>query len=619
LSTHQLAARTTVASRVEAKSANRSPAPARPVHANRALAAEHPAQRPLHQFANLSLDRSSDNAPPPNRTGLPDRLKAGIEQLSGFAMDDVRVHYNSPKPAAVQALAYSKGTEIHVGPGQEQHLPHEAWHVVQQKQGRVKPTLQMKGVAINDDDTLELEADTMGAAAAMRTPSGAPRLRHRRAGGETIQRRAGIEYETSVEVRSEPLDPAKEEDKKQIDAAVGFVEQDTIMLESKGWNIVSDNSKMEFVTEPPVEADDLANIVAHMTGVLAKMRGPLNQTAKMETLLGLKPKKEYWVLPYTQGAITGAMQGTVGIPFPQLFAFFKLLTEYKLEADDSVLNALKKQYTALNSDEKADQKAKDQNKAQLAAVGRNRTALRSDQIEIFKKISAQVVQVTSGLEKEVKDSDELLKLRGLLHFVGQYASFAAKYKPTERASYVKKSFPVMARTSFHSMYRALDKASQGSFLKAAETLLDQLGIDRNKKAFGDNAEKLAETAQFTVQNWLTSINEPKWRVLSDNRLMESDLMTAPGASRHATDASMGALELEEEDDKLVVVELRHIKHSTGTHLPASIAAFVRDLAHLGKVGKKELGLDTKDNQHNAPTVAAVQKPVGAAAAALNNN
>src|SRR5690348_4737870 len=27
----------------------------------------------------------------PNRTGLPDRLKTGVESLSGFAMDDVRV------------------------------------------------------------------------------------------------------------------------------------------------------------------------------------------------------------------------------------------------------------------------------------------------------------------------------------------------------------------------------------------------------------------------------------------------------------------------------------------------------------------------------------------------
>jgi hypothetical protein len=98
----------------------------------------------------------------PNATGLPDQLKAGVEQLSGLAMDDVRVHYNSAKPAAVQAHAYAQGTNIHLAPGQEKHLPHEAWHVVQQKQGRVKPTLQLKGVAINDDAGLEREAAVMG-------------------------------------------------------------------------------------------------------------------------------------------------------------------------------------------------------------------------------------------------------------------------------------------------------------------------------------------------------------------------------------------------------------------------------------------------------------------------
>ena len=49
-----------------------------------------------------------------NRTGMPDHLKAGIESLSGFSMDDVRVHYNSDKPATVQALAYTQGTDIHV-------------------------------------------------------------------------------------------------------------------------------------------------------------------------------------------------------------------------------------------------------------------------------------------------------------------------------------------------------------------------------------------------------------------------------------------------------------------------------------------------------------------------
>jgi hypothetical protein len=79
-----------------------------------------------------------------NTTGIPDHLKAGIEYLSGLSLDDVKVHYNSSKPAQLQALAYTQGTDIHVGPGQEKYLAHEAWHVVQQKQGRVRPTLQMK-------------------------------------------------------------------------------------------------------------------------------------------------------------------------------------------------------------------------------------------------------------------------------------------------------------------------------------------------------------------------------------------------------------------------------------------------------------------------------------------
>ena len=102
----------------------------------------------------------------PNNTGLPDNLKSGIENLSGMSMDHVKVHYNSSQPAQLNALAYAQGSDIHVAPGQEKHLPHEAWHVVQQAQGRVKPTVQMKGdVPVNDDVVLETEADVMGAKA----------------------------------------------------------------------------------------------------------------------------------------------------------------------------------------------------------------------------------------------------------------------------------------------------------------------------------------------------------------------------------------------------------------------------------------------------------------------
>lgn len=102
----------------------------------------------------------------PNDTGLPDGLKAGVETLSGMSMDHVKVHYNSAQPAQLNALAYAQGSDIHVAPGQEQHLPHEAWHVVQQAQGRVKPTTQLNGdVPVNDNEALEAEADVMGAKA----------------------------------------------------------------------------------------------------------------------------------------------------------------------------------------------------------------------------------------------------------------------------------------------------------------------------------------------------------------------------------------------------------------------------------------------------------------------
>lgn len=124
---------------------------------------EEPLQGRFETESEPAQLEAASEAPRPNNTGLPDNLKSGIESLSGMSMDHVRVHYNSEKPAQLQAHAYAQGSEIHVAPGQEQHLPHEAWHVVQQAQGRVKPTAQMKGdVQVNDDIGLEAEADLMG-------------------------------------------------------------------------------------------------------------------------------------------------------------------------------------------------------------------------------------------------------------------------------------------------------------------------------------------------------------------------------------------------------------------------------------------------------------------------
>ena len=126
-------------------------------------AAERLASTPLMQRRELEREELFEPMQRmPNHTGLPDNLKDGMENLSGFSLDHVKVHYNSDKPATVQAHAYAQGSNIYLGAGQEKHLPHELGHVVQQMQGRVQPTTSVDGVAVNDNPALEHEATQMG-------------------------------------------------------------------------------------------------------------------------------------------------------------------------------------------------------------------------------------------------------------------------------------------------------------------------------------------------------------------------------------------------------------------------------------------------------------------------
>ncbi len=120
----------------------------------------------IQKMANDSGANQAMSSKNGSKKSLPDGLKSGVEQLSGFSMDDVQVHYNSAQPDQINAHAYAQGSDIFLGTGQKKHLPHEAWHVVQQKQGRVAPTQQLKGkTAVNTDSNLEKEADIMGSKA----------------------------------------------------------------------------------------------------------------------------------------------------------------------------------------------------------------------------------------------------------------------------------------------------------------------------------------------------------------------------------------------------------------------------------------------------------------------
>lgn len=156
---------------------------------NRTSAANTIAQK-RGKKEGISIEKNQDTVQKvkqENKTGLPDNLKAGIENLSGYSMNDVKVHYNSSKPAQLNAHAYAQGTDIHLGSGQEKHLAHEAWHVVQQKQGRVQPTTQMKGgVNVNNDVSLEREADVMGGKA-LQAKKVIPAPIQMRFAGKTVQ------------------------------------------------------------------------------------------------------------------------------------------------------------------------------------------------------------------------------------------------------------------------------------------------------------------------------------------------------------------------------------------------------------------------------------------------
>jgi hypothetical protein len=104
---------------------------------------------------------------------MPAAVQAKMESAFGVDFSAVRIHPGS-QAAAIGALAFTRGTDIHFAPGQyrphegrgQEILGHELAHVVQQSQGRVHATTQAMGLAINDDPALEREADEKGRRAA---------------------------------------------------------------------------------------------------------------------------------------------------------------------------------------------------------------------------------------------------------------------------------------------------------------------------------------------------------------------------------------------------------------------------------------------------------------------
>lgn len=207
---------------------------------------------------------------------LPSEVQAKMERAFGADFSSVRIH-EGPHVAALGALAYTQGADVHFAPGQyaphtekgQELLGHELAHTLQQAQGRVAATGQAKGLPINADASLEREADEQGARAARgervfaaqaASPAAAPRAVAQRQA--VIQRAVGFEFETGWLVDRVPL--VKQEDSNELKPGkpVPFKKKDPISAaKTEGFRLEADEamggrSELEVVIRPPVEESE---------------------------------------------------------------------------------------------------------------------------------------------------------------------------------------------------------------------------------------------------------------------------------------------------------------------------------------------------------------------------
>ncbi|MCR6641940.1 MAG: DUF4157 domain-containing protein [Sporocytophaga sp.] len=135
-------------------------------------------EEPLQRKGPVPLmnqgEEVSQNDSPSSSDKMPSIVQRKMEASFGEDFSDVNIHKDSSQSKELNAYAHTQGNNIHFAPGMyhsdsqkgQELLGHELTHVVQQREGRVQPTVQKKGVNINDDEGLEKEADEMGEKAA---------------------------------------------------------------------------------------------------------------------------------------------------------------------------------------------------------------------------------------------------------------------------------------------------------------------------------------------------------------------------------------------------------------------------------------------------------------------
>ena len=139
---------------------------------------ESPLIQRLAEKEAPDLQASSDlesrlNATKGSGAPLQDDTRSSMESAFGADFSGVRVHTDQNSVQMNQDLraqAFTHGSDVYFNQGKynpgttegQKLLGHELTHVVQQRAGQVKETMQAVGLPVNDNVGLEKEADEMG-------------------------------------------------------------------------------------------------------------------------------------------------------------------------------------------------------------------------------------------------------------------------------------------------------------------------------------------------------------------------------------------------------------------------------------------------------------------------
>lgn len=94
---------------------------------------------------------------PEKQAGIPSDLKSEAQRKSGCDLSNVKVYYNSMRPAHYQAAGIAQKDTIYLAPFHENKLRHEVAHIVQQKQNII-PDSNSSGSVVSNQ-RLEQEAE----------------------------------------------------------------------------------------------------------------------------------------------------------------------------------------------------------------------------------------------------------------------------------------------------------------------------------------------------------------------------------------------------------------------------------------------------------------------------